>query len=301
MSDQNDSFFREVEEQVRRDRMGKFFDKYGVFALVAGAAIILGIAGYQWYRAVKIDAAQTAGGRFAAAQRLLESNDEKDTTTAVSDFETLAREGGGAYDTLARLQLAGRQLDAGKTEEAKALFRDVAGNANADPKLRSYADLQLIALEADGLDWTTLKNRLTSYSGDDSTWRYTARELLASKALKLGQFDEAKQVLSQLLGDTNTPQSLRQRAEMLMSLASRPQVEATARPPEPKAPAPASNEGASERQGLQTITGGDTKKPEEAGKPQDKSKADEPKQPATGAGSDETPTAGTPAVEPKSQ
>jgi len=245
MSDQNDSFFREVEDEYRRDRMAKLFDKYGIYALVIGAALVLGVGGYQWYQAVQIDSAQKAGGRFAAAQRLLESDEAKQAETAVQDFQTLAKQGVAPYETLARLQLAGRHLAEGRTDEAKAAFTTVADSAEAAETLRSYATLQLIALEADTLDWTAFKTQITPYMSDESAWRHTAREIYAAQAVKSGQNEEAQQVLSKLLSDTDAPSSVRQRAEMLMGLATSKTMQPDRSDAETSGPATPGAEGSS--------------------------------------------------------
>ena len=55
MSDQQDTFLREVQEEVRRDRMAKLLDKYGVLALIVCGVLVGGIAGYKWYEAYQRD------------------------------------------------------------------------------------------------------------------------------------------------------------------------------------------------------------------------------------------------------
>ena len=233
MSNSDDSFLREVQEEVRRERMKSLFDKYGVLAIGAAVVLLLGVGGYQWYSAYQLDLAQKAGARFAAAQRLLQSDEDKDKETAIKDFQAIAQSGPTNYKVLAHLQLAARFLDDGKTAEAKKEFQAVLGEAEADAELKQYAQLQLITLDADTLDFTTLQNRLTPLTAPSSTFRFSARELLAVKATKEGMKDTARQILAELLGDGTAPPSIRERAEVLMSIVTAPEVKEVA--PEPKA------------------------------------------------------------------
>lgn len=283
MSNSDESFLREVQEEVRRERMAKLFERYGVPILVVAGLIIAGIAGWQWYSAYERDVAEKAGGRFAAAQRMLRSEKAEDKEVGLKDFQEIASTGPANYKTLALLQIAARQLDAGKSDEAKETFTKAAAVADADPELKSYARLQLASLEADTADFDALSARLKPLMVETSTWRFSARELLAVKAVKSGKADDARQLLGQLLGDTAAPASIRQRAEMLLSIinappppktdqgasqkpAPTPAKEAPAKPTTSGDAAPASGGSATSGSATQANSGGDksqaTKKPE---------------------------------------
>ncbi len=218
MSQQPDTFFRELEEEVRRDKLAKFFDKYGVAILAAVLMIGAVVGGYYWYRAVQLDTAQKAGARFAAAERLLANESDSDRATAISDLETIARDAPGGFSTLARLRLAGVKLEDGDREAALALFSEVASDPRADARFRDFARLKQISLDSSAVDWTELKNRLTPLMVAGATWRYSARELLALKAIESGAVDDARQLLGELLADAEAPGGVRSRAELMMTL-----------------------------------------------------------------------------------
>ena len=215
MSEPNDSFLREVKEEVRREQMKQFAEKYGVPVLVGLAVLGAAIGGYYWYSAVARDTAQKASNTLVVAERFLREERRDD---AVKDLGNLAASGDGAPATLANLRLAALALEDGKPDEARKYFELVANDTDADEHFRNHARIQLVAIDIDKLSWTEAKNRLTGLTDDEDVWRHTARELLAISAMRAKQYDDAKQVLTGILGDNGAPQALRARAQMMMNV-----------------------------------------------------------------------------------
>jgi hypothetical protein len=52
---------------------------------------------------------------------------------------------------------------------------------------------------------------------DTSPWRYSARELLGLAAYKAGKASEARMILTPLFVDQQTPQTISQRAQIVMA------------------------------------------------------------------------------------
>jgi hypothetical protein len=231
MSDPSDTFLREVQEEYRRDRAAQLFNKYGTLALGGAIAILALVAGYVWYTAYTTSVAEKAGGRFTAAQRLLQSEKAEDQETALKDFREIAQGDSKSYAVLAKLQLAGQHLQDDKIDEARSLFQEVRSDGDADEKLRSFANLQLATIESSELDFDALKARLGDLTADESIWRFSARELLAMKAVETNKLDDARQVLAELLGAAEAPQSIRERAQMMMSLITVRETPTTPRQP----------------------------------------------------------------------
>jgi hypothetical protein len=213
MAHQDDGFLREVEEELRRERLEKIWRQYGTYILAAAALIVFGVLGYKYLENSRISAAQSTGKRYQEALQLAADGKEG---SATKEFETLAKDGTGGYPSLARLQLAGALLKDGKKSEALAAYEALAKNADADEMLRSYAKLQAAALRLGQADFTEMQNRLNPLIGDESPWRYSARELLGLAAFKAGKTDEARNLLTPLLVDPKAPQTINQRAQIVL-------------------------------------------------------------------------------------
>jgi hypothetical protein len=214
MAHQDDGFLREVQEELRRERFEKIWRQYGTYILIGAALIVFGVLGYKYVETSRMTAAQTAGARYEEALALAAEGKEG---SAAKEFETLAAEGSGGYRSLARLQLAGALLKEGKDAEALAAYEALSGDGSADQMLRNYAALQAAALRLGKADFTEMQNRLNPLMGDESTWRYSARELMGLAAFKAGKTDEARTLLTPLLVDQKTPQTINDRAQIVLA------------------------------------------------------------------------------------
>lgn len=218
MADERDAFLREIDEEVRRERLAKLWDKYGVYVLGVAGAIILSVAGWKWYQNYQVQQAARAGAQFVEITQLLAEGKNEE---AVRGFEQIASEGPSGYAQLAQLRLAAHARKEGKTDEAIAHYEALAGNAAADDLLKSFANLQIAALKVDTASWTETQNRLNDLVKDDSSWKFAARELLGLAAYKAGKFEEARKTFTELLAAPDTPASIRQRAQLVMTLVTR--------------------------------------------------------------------------------
>jgi hypothetical protein len=238
MAHQDDGFLREVEEEIRRERLEKIWRQYGTYILIGGALIVFGVLGYKYWENSRLVAAQTMGAQYEGALYLMSEGKEG---SATKEFETLAQDGTGGYATLARLQLAGALLKEGKKAEALAAYEVLANDSTADPMLKSFGALQAAGLRLGEADFTEMQNRLNPLMGDDSPWRFSARELMGLAAFKAGKSEEARTLLTPLLVDQNTPDSINQRAQVILAeIATADLVRKSG--DEPKAPAATATE-----------------------------------------------------------
>ena len=120
MAQQDDGLLREVEEELRRERLEKIWKQYGTYIVAAAAAIVFGVLGFKYWESSRLTAAQEAGARYEEAMLLV--NDKKEGS-AEKEFEKIAVDGAGGYRALAQLQLAGSQAKQGKKAEARRYIR----------------------------------------------------------------------------------------------------------------------------------------------------------------------------------
>jgi hypothetical protein len=214
MSQQDDGLLREVEEELRRERLEKIWKQYGTYIIAGAAVIVLGVLGFKFWENHRIAAAQDTGARYEEA--LLLVNEKKDGS-AEKEFEKIAVDGAGGYRALSQLQLAGSQSKQGKKADAVASYEALANDGTADEMLREFARLQAAGLRVGEADFTEMENRLTPLMTEESPWRYSARELLGLAAYKAGKTAEARTILTPLFVDQATPQSISERAQIVMA------------------------------------------------------------------------------------
>jgi hypothetical protein len=214
MAQQDDGLLREVEEELRRERLEKIWKQYGTYIVAAAGVIVLGVLGFKYWENHLIVTAQEAGARYEEAMLLV---NEKKFGSAQKEFEKIAVDGAGGYRALAQLQLAGVLNKDGKKAEALDTYEALGKDNAADPMLRQFAQLQAAGLRVGAADFTEIENRLNPLMADDSPWRYSARELLGLAAFKAGKTTEARAILTPLLVDQATPEGITERAQIVMA------------------------------------------------------------------------------------
>ena len=219
MTDSNDSFLREIEQEISQERYKQLWDRYGLYALGAVALLVVGILGFQYHKRSSEVAAETAGAEYAAAQQ--KGSGEKASigakVAAANAFKDLAEDGPVGYASLAQLQLAGARMETGKMDEALKLFEDLSKKSGVDPLLKEFASLQAATLRIGDADFTEMQNRLTPLATEKSAWRHSALQLLGIAASKAGKNDVARPYFERLLADPEAPPSVRQRASLFMT------------------------------------------------------------------------------------
>jgi len=213
MSDRD--FFREVNEAVRQDRYNELWDKYGVYALAAAALIVAGVAGFKVWSYWQEQKAQAAGTDFSQAVTELDSGD---VAKARDVLNSLAAKGPTGYQILSRFQLAAAEAQAGSTDKAVALYDALAADPETDTILKGLATIQAATLKLDTADYAEMERRVKGLIDENSPWRYSARELLGLSAYRQNNVPAAEKQFSELVADQGTPQNLRERADMMLSL-----------------------------------------------------------------------------------
>jgi hypothetical protein len=236
MADDRDSLAREIDEELRRERLLKLWERYGIHIIAAAVLVIAGIGGYKYYEHQRAQAAEWAGARLAQAGR--EAGQSK-KAEAHKTLEEIARSGPGGSAVLARLRLAAAEREAGKAAEAAAAYEAIAKDSGIDPLLADYAQLQAAMLRLDSASFTDMQNRLNALAADGNAWRFSARELLGLAAQKAGKLEEARAHFQRLLSDAATPSGIGERARVMLAMLTEAELAATPAPgagaAEPKA------------------------------------------------------------------
>ena len=206
--------FHEVDEEVRRERLQKLWERYSIYILGLAVLIVVAIGawrGYVWWQAKQ---AAAAGAQFEAALSL---SDEGKHAEADAAFAKIAAEAHAGYRVLARLRTAS-ELAQVKPAEAVKAYDELAADASLGPTLQDLAAVRAGALMIDTTPFAEMQRRLGPASEPGRTFRHTARELLAMSAWRNHDFVAARRYLDMIAGDAETPPGTRARADVLSAL-----------------------------------------------------------------------------------
>lgn len=207
-------FFREVDEDVRRDRAIQLWKKYQNWVIGAALIIIAATGAWRVYEYFRLKAGEAAGGRYDTALQLQQGGK---STEAAAAFESLGKNGPRGYAMLARLAAA--DALAGKDPAAAIKAYDaLAADPGLDVIYQDVARLRAAYLRIDSEDPKQFEARYAPFTGPDRAYHNLYRELLALAAFKLGDFDAAGRWLDEIAADPQAPPAVRGRAEAFLSV-----------------------------------------------------------------------------------
>jgi hypothetical protein len=204
MSD--DSFIREVNEEIRQDQAKAIWDRYGPIAIGLAVLVVLGTAAWVAYDYWDTSRANASGDKFSQALVLANGGKADEALAALKELED---NGYGAYPLLA---------DKGDFAGAVAGFDAVAADGSIPVAIRDMARLRAAFLLVDNGSYQDVASRAEPLAADTNPLRHSAREAMALSAWKEGKAADALKLYQQITADEAAPRNSRERATMMAEL-----------------------------------------------------------------------------------
>jgi len=206
--------FHEVDEEVRRERLQKLWDRYGIYLIALAVLVVAGIGAWRGYEYWEAKKAAAAGAAFESALSLSEEGKHAEAEAA---FAKVAAEAPAGYRILARLRAAAELAQAKPADAVKA-YDELAADNSLGATLQDLAAVRAGMLMVDSAPLSDLRRRLDPVSEPGRAFRHSARELLALSAWRNHDFTAARRYIDMIATDAESPPGTRARAEVLSAL-----------------------------------------------------------------------------------
>lgn len=207
--------FREVEEDVRRERFEQLWKKYGDYFVAVAALLVIGAAGFQLWRVYEQRQQAKASETYFVAQQLMDAGQPG---IAAQTFAKIAQTAPSGYAQVALMQQANALYAAGNVPEALDLYKQVA--AKGDPLLAPVARIRVAWATVETAPRADIQTLLQAQSDPASPWHSAAREVLAYADYHAGDIAAALKEFRALAKDTSATESLRQRSDAMATFLS---------------------------------------------------------------------------------
>ncbi|MEC7835313.1 MAG: tetratricopeptide repeat protein [Pseudomonadota bacterium] len=215
-----DDIFKEVDEELREERLTKIWKRIGpyVIGILSGTIIITSaVIGYREYDETQ---RQNWGVQFAEAMNLSEEGNWQESLDL---FEALTEKTNLGYKTLSLFQAASLYAKNGNKEKALEIYQSLESKA-LDENFRDLATLMLIYLQFDNADPEILEKRIEKLASKGNPWYYNAMELKGFLFAKQKNKEKQIEIFNILSKDNKAPEGVRTRAnDMLAILGEEPQ------------------------------------------------------------------------------
>lgn len=210
--------FREVDEEIRRDRASELWAKHSSKLIAAAVLFVAAVAGWQYYKTYEFSARAALGAAYENAL----GDAQADKADAIAGLTTLASQKSGIYPALARFRLAGelarKASDDASRVNAISAFDALSNDATLPVEWRDLARLRAGFILVETAPLADVEARLSPLVSATGVFRHSAREGIALAAWRSGALEKALDALQAIILDADTPSGLRQRAELLLAV-----------------------------------------------------------------------------------
>jgi hypothetical protein len=227
----NETFYREVDEEMRRDQMRTIWQRYGKLIIGGIVAALALLAAILWWNQHRENQRAEKSEQLISA---FEDISSQKKAAALPKLEALAKSDSPGHRASALLTQAALAIEANDLKKAATLYGQVADDKSLDQVHRDLAIVRRTAVEFDTLQPQAVVDRLKGYAVAGNPWFGSAGEMVALAQLKLNRPQQAAQIFAALAKDKNVPESIRARARPMASSLGVDAVED---------PAPATQEG----------------------------------------------------------
>lgn len=217
---ETDSFIEEVSEEVRRDRLWGYVRRFGWVAVLLVLVVVGATAWNEFRKANAAAEAEKLGDAVVAATR-----EDSAEARAAALAEVVPDAGEAAV--IVQMRRAAVLLEAGDASGARAIYEAMAAET-ADPIYSDLAQLKALILGGDDVAAEDKLAILDGLAAPGAPFRPLALEQKAILSIETGDQETAIAILTELLEDSQSTDTLRGRATQLL-IALGGEVPATSR------------------------------------------------------------------------
>lgn len=206
------NIFREVDEDIRKERYINLFRKYGVYVIAIIVIIVGTVAGIQFYSGYQVNKNEML---FAEYINIIENNSD-DTLEKLSDSgETSNIFLNGMY-LLKRSDLL---VASGQIDQATLLLSEAIENNTLNKIHNDVAIYKLLMINIETLSIEEIKSYQNKLISEVDAF-YLIEELIAIKFLIEGQKEDAIKKFSELSANNSVPIEIKNRSAVFIKIAN---------------------------------------------------------------------------------
>jgi hypothetical protein len=207
--DITETFVREVDENLRRDRIRDFFVDNTAWLIAALVLFLAASGGMIWYQQHREKLAQQHVEQLAGVYKDIGTGK---TSQVPQQLDDLSHSGSKAVRATALFTRAAFAIQQNDPKLAIATYKSIADDGSLPQAFRDAALIRQTALEFDQLQPQQVIARLQPLAKAGNPWFGSAGEMTALALIKQGKNKEAGQLFAAIAKDKTVPQSLRDRS-----------------------------------------------------------------------------------------
>lgn len=210
----SDTFLREVDEELRRERVSSFVTRFGGWIIGGVIALLAVIGGWIWWQH---SSNAEAGELSEKLNQVIEQLEQNNAKAAAPTIDELAGSNRDGYRIAALFARANAQISTNSIPAAIETLKGIAADESAPRPYRDAAIIRHTLLEFDTLPPDQVIERMRPFVQAGNAWHGTAGELTAAALIKQQKPAEAGRVFEGMARDRSVPETIRARAIQMAS------------------------------------------------------------------------------------
>ena len=206
------NIFREVDEDIRKERYINLFRKYGVYVIAIIVIIVGTLAGIQFYSGYQVNKNEML---FAEYINIIENNSD-DTLEKLSDSGNTSNLFLNGMYLLKRSDLL---VASGQIDQATLLLSEAIENNALNKIHNDVAIYKLLMINIETLSIEEIKSYQNKLISEVDAF-YLIEELIAIKFLIEGQKEDAIKKFSELSTNNSVPIEIKNRSAVFIKIAN---------------------------------------------------------------------------------
>ena len=207
--DITETFVKEVDENLRRDRVRDFFKDNGTYLIVGLVVFLAACGGIIWYQQHREQRAEEHVEQLA---QLYKDIGDGNNSTVPQQLDDLSNSSSKAVRATALFTRAAFALQQNDRKLAISTYKKIRDDGSLPGSYRDAALIRETALEFDDLKPDQVIAQLEPLAKPGNPWFGSAGEMTALAMIKAGKTKEAGQLFATIAKDKSVPESIRNRS-----------------------------------------------------------------------------------------
>lgn len=210
-----DSFIREVDEDLKNDNLKKLWEKYGLYIIIGVVFILTITVSFETFKVLHEKKNQTWSDKYAYALNLQLQGRYNESLNLLNEIVEHKHD---VYSDLAKVQISNVYFEKGDSEKAIAELENIINDKNMNQKLKDISIIKLASYKLDTAPKDEIVTLLSPLAKSDNSWTNIAKEMLAMLEIREGNVEEAKKIYEEILSYPNLPEVLKFRVQDMLSV-----------------------------------------------------------------------------------
>tara|TARA_B100000989_G_scaffold151683_1_gene113184 strand:- start:10 stop:642 length:633 start_codon:yes stop_codon:yes gene_type:complete len=201
---------RQVDEDLRKDRILSLWKKYGIYIIVFILLLISSVIGYQINKSFSISNNQKQVENYLIASNLPSENE------IVSSLSNLENSSNTFMRGLIRLKMANSLISQGKKEQSQAILIQLMKDREINKIINDAAGYFYLMSKLNEITKDEILAYFPDNQIDNSTFKYLFLELFALHDLFSGDFEQTNKSFQKIINDPEAPREIIIRSEKFL-------------------------------------------------------------------------------------